>query len=181
MAQAQRILGHRVVEFGARGSAPSEHQRLVASERAHPVARRRLAGGERASRPADRRAVRHRHRLRPATADAPSRKWRCESISPGATMRPASRIRCVRGPTSGFRSPKVRARGSSRRRSRSSRCRDGRGRTLVQDEVSFEGHQDLKRQDARRQAPDGASSRAARTSTTSAGDLSPKTEAAWLP
>ena len=46
MTQAQRILGHRLIEFGARGSAIVEHQRLVASERAHPVARRSLAGGE---------------------------------------------------------------------------------------------------------------------------------------
>ena len=46
MTQAERILGHRLIEFGARRSALVEHQRLVAAERAHPVARRSLAGRE---------------------------------------------------------------------------------------------------------------------------------------
>jgi hypothetical protein len=46
MAQAQRILRHRVIELGARGAAIVEHHRFVASECAHPVARRRLARGE---------------------------------------------------------------------------------------------------------------------------------------
>src|SRR5580704_881046 len=46
MAQAERILWHRLIQFGARGSALVDHQRLVAAERAHPVARRSLAGGE---------------------------------------------------------------------------------------------------------------------------------------
>src|ERR1700685_169656 len=46
MTQADRILGQRLVELGAGGSALIEQQRLVASERAHPVAGRSLAGGQ---------------------------------------------------------------------------------------------------------------------------------------
>src|SRR5208283_4863977 len=46
MAQADRILGQRLIELGARGAALFEHQRFVASERAQPVAGRSLAGGK---------------------------------------------------------------------------------------------------------------------------------------
>src|ERR1019366_10238786 len=46
MAQAQRVLGQRLIEFGARGPALFEDQRFVASERAQPVAGRSLAGGK---------------------------------------------------------------------------------------------------------------------------------------
>src|SRR3984957_16726354 len=46
MAQAQRIFRRRVIELGARGPALFEHQRLIASECAQPVARRSLTGGE---------------------------------------------------------------------------------------------------------------------------------------
>src|ERR1017187_2625567 len=46
MAQADRILGQRLIELGARGPALCEHQLFVASERAQPVAGRSLAGGK---------------------------------------------------------------------------------------------------------------------------------------
>jgi hypothetical protein len=46
MTQANRILGHRLIELGACGSALLEHQRFVASECAQPIPGRSLARGQ---------------------------------------------------------------------------------------------------------------------------------------
>src|ERR1700676_4392587 len=46
MAQAQRILGHRLIEFVASRTAAIAKQRLIASEGAQPVAGRSLGGGD---------------------------------------------------------------------------------------------------------------------------------------
>ena len=93
MAQAQRILRHRRVELGARRPAIVEHHRFVASERAHPVAGRSLARGEPQDQPADRRRCGIAETEIPVAAAAASRKWMCESMKPGATVRPASLTR----------------------------------------------------------------------------------------